>query len=152
MSACGCREDSFCSRALRGDSLPFRGDSVTMSNTHRHIRVWTPCFLPIPQDLQELSEWVNPEYLVPAMVDQCAAAFNENGSTIQLHRFLKVGVPLAKPEACRKLGEMLLDSVRRWRFHLEDFGVFGLGLPRQPLLGLYFIIPRCTLQLLNGRF
>ncbi|CAN0358646.1 unnamed protein product, partial [Ectocarpus sp. 8 AP-2014] len=40
-------------------------------------------------DLQELSEWVNPEYLVPAMVDQCAAAFNENGSTIQLHRFLK---------------------------------------------------------------
>lgn len=42
------------------------------------------------QGLKELAEWVNPEYLSPSMADQCAAAFNENGSTIQLHRFLKV--------------------------------------------------------------
>lgn len=42
------------------------------------------------QDLKELVEWVNPEYLAPSMADQCAAAFTENGSTIQLHRFLKV--------------------------------------------------------------
>lgn len=42
---------------------------------------------------------MNPEYLVPSMVDQCAAAFNENGSTIQLHRFLKVGIDLS-PKFC----------------------------------------------------
>eukprot|EP00752_Nemacystus_decipiens_P003031 g2810.t1 len=41
------------------------------------------------EDLQQLAEWVNPEYLVPSMVDQCTVAFNDNGSTIQLHRFLK---------------------------------------------------------------
>ncbi|CAN0141118.1 unnamed protein product, partial [Hapterophycus canaliculatus] len=41
------------------------------------------------EDLQELAEWVNPEYLNPSMVDQCAAAFDENGSTFELHRFLK---------------------------------------------------------------
>lgn len=43
-----------------------------------------------PQDYEALAEWVNPEYLGPTMLDQCATAFNENGSTIQLHRFLKV--------------------------------------------------------------
>ncbi|CAM9794917.1 unnamed protein product [Scytosiphon promiscuus] len=41
------------------------------------------------EDLHELAEWVNPEYLNPSMVDQCAAAFDENGSTFELHRFLK---------------------------------------------------------------
>ncbi|CAM9184190.1 unnamed protein product [Laminaria digitata] len=41
------------------------------------------------QGLKELAEWVNPEYLAPSMAEQCAAAFTENGSTIQLHRFLK---------------------------------------------------------------
>lgn len=45
---------------------------------------------PRSQGLEELKEWVNPDYLVSSMVDQCAAAFNDNGSTIQLHRFLKV--------------------------------------------------------------
>lgn len=35
---------------------------------------------------------MNPEYLVPSMVNQCAEAFNNNGSTIQLHRFLKVAL------------------------------------------------------------
>lgn len=40
--------------------------------------------------MDELAEWVNPEYLSPSMVDQCATAFTDNGSTIQLHRFLKV--------------------------------------------------------------
>lgn len=32
------------------------------------------------------------------MVDQCAAAFNDNGSTIQLHRFLKVRVRYIETE------------------------------------------------------
>lgn len=40
--------------------------------------------------MEELAEWVNPEYLSSSMLDQCAAAFSDNGSTIQLHRFLKV--------------------------------------------------------------
>lgn len=50
--------------------------------------------------MEELAEWVNPEYLSPSMVDQCAAAFNDNGSTIQLHRFLKVrsGVSMGKAQ------------------------------------------------------
>ena len=62
------------------------------------LRAHPRCFqcdptIPVPdplQGLKELAEWVNPEYLAPSMADQCAAAFNENGSTIQLHRFLKV--------------------------------------------------------------
>lgn len=42
------------------------------------------------QGLEQLAQWVNPEYLSPSMVEQCAEAFSDNGSTVQLHRFLKV--------------------------------------------------------------
>lgn len=58
-----------------------------------------------------MAEWVNPEYLAPSMVDQCATAFEENGSTIQLHRFLKV--PYVH-EWCSMAG--VLSKERRMRF------------------------------------
>ncbi|CAM9393298.1 unnamed protein product [Choristocarpus tenellus] len=53
------------------------------------------------EDMGDLAGWINSEYLSSSMVEQCAEAFTDNGSSLQLHRFLKDEVSKKVLEAVR---------------------------------------------------
>ncbi|CAM9290298.1 unnamed protein product [Discosporangium mesarthrocarpum] len=64
------------------------------------------------EGLDSLSNWVNNEYLSPSMVEQCAEAFRENGSTLQLHRFLKLDFSPLHRCAQGDVAKKIVEAVR----------------------------------------